>query len=289
MNVALLGTGLLGQAVAERLSATGRHLSAYNRTPEKTLELRQQGLHIASTAVDAIVSAEVAILLLADAAAIRAVLLTPSAREAIRGRTIIQMGTIGPEESCSIGEEIKRLGGQYLEAPVLGSIAEAKSGTLLIMVGSTPEQFAKWSPLLSALSSDVRLIGPVGTAAVMKLALNQLIAAEMTAFALSLGLIRRGGVDVEHFMAVLRKSALYAPTFDKKLPRLSERNYARPNFSVRHLLKDVELTLAAADNAQLSPGGLPGIRSLLIDTIALGLGEVDYSALYERVDPVTGT
>jgi 3-hydroxyisobutyrate dehydrogenase len=157
------------------------------------------------------------------------------------------------------------------------------------MVGATPERYATWSPLLHALSSDVRLIGPVGKAAVMKLALNQLIAAETAAFALSLGLIRRGGVDVANFMAVLRKSALYAPTFDKKLPRLAERNYARPNFSTRHLLKDVELTLAAADSAQLAPAGLPGVRSLLIDTIALGLGDVDYSALYERVDPVTGT
>ena len=172
---------------------------------------------------------------------------------------------------------------------MLGSIAEAKSGALLIMVGATPERYAAWAPLLQALSSDVRLIGPVGKAAVMKLALNQLIAAETAAFALSLGLIRRGGVDVENFMAVLRKSALYAPTFDKKLPRLAERNYARPNFSTRHLLKDVELTLAAADSAQLAPAGLPGVRSLLIDTIALGLGDVDYSALYERVDPVTGT
>ena len=90
-------------------------------------------------------------------------------------------------------------------------------------------------------------------------------------------------------MDVLRKIALYAPAFDKKLPRLTDSNYARPNFSSRHRLKDGELTLAAADSAQLSPGGLPGVRSLLSDTIALGLGDVDYSALYERVDPVAGT
>jgi len=287
MNVALLGTGLLGQAVAERLHATGHHLSAYNRTPEKTLALQQQGIHIALTAGEAIAATDVVVLMLADATAIRAVLLDPSTSQALRNRTIIQMGTIGPSESGSIGEDIERLGGQYLEAPVLGSIAEAKSGTLLIMVGATPEQFVTWSPLLHALSSDVRLIGPVGKAAVMKLALNQLIAAETAAFALSLGLVRRGGVEVDTFMSVLRKSALYAPTFEKKLPRLAERNYARPNFSTRHLLKDVELTLAAADTAQLSPGGLPGVRSLLLDTIAMGLGDVDYSALYERVDPAT--
>jgi 3-hydroxyisobutyrate dehydrogenase len=134
----------------------------------------------------------------------------------------------------------------------------------------------------------VRLIGPVGNAAVLKLALNQLIAAEMAAFALSLGLVRRAGVDVENFMAVLRKSALHAPMFDKKLPRLMERNYQQPNFSTRHLLKDVELALSAAETAHLSTDGLRGIRTLITDTLALGLGDVDYSALYEKIDAAEG-
>lgn len=86
-------------------------------------------------------------------------------------------------------------------------------------------------------------------------------------------------------MALLRKSALYAPMFDKKLPRLTDRNYDRPNFSTRHLLKDVNLVLDAATQAGLAAGGLEEIRSLLQDTIDLGLGEMDYSAVYERIDP----
>lgn len=288
MNVALLGTGLLGQAVAERLHATGHILSVYNRSPEKTIALRQRGIGIAPNAAAALTTADVVLLLLSDAMAIRAVLFDPATSRAIDGRTIIQMGTIGPSESCSIQQEIERLGGRYMEAPVLGSIAEAKAGTLLIMVGASPEHYAEWAPLLHALGSDVRLIGSVGKAAVLKLALNQLIAAEMAAFALSLGLVRQGGVDVEHFMTVLRKSALYAPMYDKKLPRLAERNYEQPNFSTRHLLKDVELTLTAGETAHLSTGGVAGIRSLLIDSIAMGLGDVDYSAIYETINPVEG-
>lgn len=288
MNVALLGTGLLGEAVAERLHAAGYSLSVYNRSVGKTRALQQRGVEVAATAAAALSKADVVLLLLADAAAIRAVLFDPSTSVAINGRMVIQMGTIGPSESRSIDAEITRLGGRYLEAPVLGSLTEAKAGTLLIMVGGTPENLAEWTPLLQVLGSDVRLIGPVGKAAVMKLALNQLIAAEMAAFALSLGLIRRGGIDVENFMAVLRRSALYAPMFDKKLPRLAERQYAQPNFSTRHLLKDVDLCLTAAEQAGLSTDGLQGVRSLLTDTIARGLGEVDYSALYERVDPAEG-
>ena len=287
MNVALLGTGLLGQGVAVRLHATGHTLTAYNRSVEKTHILRQQGIPIAPTAGEAVSAADVVLLLLSDAGAIRAVLFDPATGRAIQGRTIIQMGTIGPAESCSIEKEVTRLGGRYLEAPVLGSIAEAKAGTLLIMVGASPEQYDTWVPLLRSLGEEVRLIGPVGKAAVMKLALNQLIAAEMAAFAFSLGLIRRGGVDVEDFMEVVRKSALYAPMFEKKLPRLEKRHYAQPNFSTRHLLKDVDLALGAAESAHLSPVGLQGVRSLLIETIAAGLGDVDYSAIYERIDPAS--
>lgn len=285
MNVALLGTGLLGQGVAERLHATGHTLTVYNRSIEKTQALRQQGIRIAPTAAEAISAAGVVLLLLSDAEAIRSVLFDRVTSRAIDGRTIIQMGTIGPTESCAIEKEITRLGARYLEAPVLGSIAEAKAGTLLIMVGATQQHYDEWAPLLRQLGEEVRLVGSVGKAAVMKLALNQLIAAEMAAFAFSLGLIRRGGVNVEDFMGVVRKSALYATMFEKKLPRLEKRNYAQPNFSTRHLLKDVELALGAAQSAHLSPAGLQGVRSLLIDTIAVGLGDVDYSAIYERVDP----
>ncbi|MBI4000268.1 MAG: NAD(P)-dependent oxidoreductase [Nitrospira defluvii] len=288
MNIALLGTGLLGQAVAERLHAADHSLSAYNRSPEKTRSLRQCGIRITPTAEEAMSSAEVVLLLLSDAPAIRAVLFDPATSGAIERRTIIQMGTIGPSESRSIQREIERFGGRYLEAPVLGSIAEAHAGSLLIMVGATPEQYAEHEPLLRTMGSEVHLIGPVGKAAVLKLALNQLIASEMAAFALSLGLIRREGVAVESFMRVLRKSALYAPMFDKKLPRLSERNYDNPNFSTRHLLKDVELVLNAAETTHLATGGLQGIRSLLTETIAQGLGAVDYSAIYEVIDPAEG-
>ncbi|HVG02999.1 MAG TPA: NAD(P)-dependent oxidoreductase, partial [Nitrospira sp.] len=227
----------------------------------------------------------VVLLFLSDAAAIRAVLFDSSDGKAIRHRTIIQMGTIGPAESRSIQQQIEDVGGRYFEAPVLGSIAEAHAGTLLIMVGADSEQYAQFAPLLQSLGSEVRLIGPVGKAAVLKLALNQLIASEMAAFALSLRLIRREGVAVEDFMEVLRKSAIYAPMFDKKLPRVSQRNYDRPNFSASHLLKDVELIIKATDGPPLATDGLRAVASLLETAIVQGMGSLDYSALYEVIDP----
>ncbi len=288
MRVAVLGTGLLGGPIAERLQATGHHVVVYNRTRAKAEPLRERGIAIASRPEEAIRPVECILLVLVDAAAIRSVLWTDPVRKELAGRTVIQMGTISPSESRALKEEVCAVGGDYLEAPVLGSIAEAKAGTLQVMVGGSQEQFVRWASLFRSLSREPRLIGPVGQAAALKLALNQLIAAEIAAFALSLGLVQRHGIDVETFMAILRNSALYAPTYDKKLPRLLHREYTNPNFSTRHLLKDIELFGDEAKGCRLNTVSLDGIRHLLQKTIGLGLAEADYSALYEAVNPAQG-
>jgi 3-hydroxyisobutyrate dehydrogenase len=109
---------------------------------------------------------------------------------------------------------------------------------------------------------------------------------EISAFALSLGLVQRAGVPIETFMAILRESVLFAPAFEKKLPRLLTRDYQHPNFSTRHLLKDVELFLKEASGYALTTSSLEGIRPVLERTIAQGLGDSDYSAIFEVVNPI---
>lgn len=286
MTIALLGTGLLGRAMAERLQSVGHRVTVYNRTMAKALPLQSCGIAVAAQPEQAIAQADCVVLMLADAAAIRAVLLAPASLAGLRGKTVIQMGTIAQEESLAFQAEVERAGGLYCEAPVLGSLTEAKTGTLLVMVGGTEEQFIQWGPLFRSLGQEPRLIGPVGKAACLKLALNQLIAAEISAFALSLGLVQRAGVSVDTFMAVLRGSALFAQAFDKKLPRLLTRDYQHPNFSTRHLLKDVDLFLKEASGYELTASSLEGIKPVLERTIAQGLGEADYSAIFEVITPL---
>jgi 3-hydroxyisobutyrate dehydrogenase len=286
MTIALLGTGLLGRAIAERLQSVGHLVTVYNRTTTKALPLQACGATIVTRPEQAIAQADCVVLLLADIAAIRAVLLTPASLAVLRGKTVIQMGTIAQEESLALQGEIERVGGSYCEAPVLGSLAEAQAGTLFVMVGGTQEQFAQWGPLFRSLSGEPRLIGSVGKAASLKLALNQLIAAELSAFALSLGLVQRAGVPVDTFMTILRESTLFAQAFEKKLPRLLTRDYQHPNFPTRHLLKDVELFLREASGYALTTSSLEGIKPLLERAIEQGLGESDYSAIFDVVNPI---
>ena len=287
-KIGLIGTGLMGMPMAERLLQTlgqSHSLMVYNRTPEKLSSLQQQGAELAASVPD-LLQCEAVILMLSDAAAIRSVLLSDEAKPHLNGRTVIQMGTIGPSESRQLGQEIQALGGDYLEAPVLGSIPEAKAGKLLVMVGAEPEQFQRWSPLLQSFGDAPLLIGAVGTAAALKLSLNQLIGSLTTAFALSLGFVQQQGVPVETFMQILRQSVLYAPTFDKKLDRMLDQNYANPNFPTKHLLKDTNLFLNEATAARLQVDSLAGVRQILEMACSLGLADADYSALFAAIQPL---
>lgn len=283
MRVAFLGTGLMGQPMAQRLAAAGHQVFVYNRTPARAEALAGEGISIAGTPAEAIGAARCVLLMLSDAPAIRTVLLTGEAREALEGRAVIQMGTIGPAQSRALMAEVEAAGGEYLEAPVLGSIPEARAGTLIVMVGATPGQFETYSGLLTAFGAEPRLVGAVGQASGIKLALNQLIASLTTAFATSLAFVQRQGVDVELFMAILRQSALYAPTFDKKLGRTLTHDYANPNFPTKHLAKDVDLFLAEGHDVGLDSAMLEGVRHVIQKTLEQDLVDTDYSALFEGV------
>ncbi len=283
MKVGIFGTGLMGQPMALRLFSAQIPVIAYNRTPSKLKALQQQGIEITTNPSEAIMAADCLILILTNTPAIEDVIFSDESFSLLENRSVIQMGTISPDESRLIGDRVVSLGGEYLEAPVLGSIPQAKAGELLVMVGSTEKQFQKWLPLLQNFGSKPRLIGEVGAAAALKLALNQLIASLTSAFALSLGFVQNQGVDVEQFMEILRESALYAPTFDKKVKRMCENNYANPNFPSKHLLKDINLFLNQAKTNGLNITSLEGVSQVVVQAIEMGFADDDYSSLYSAI------
>ena len=285
INVGLIGTGLMGQPMALKLLQDGLSVIAYNRTASKLEPLQEAGATIADSPATVLKESECIILMLTNAEAIKETLLNENTVSLLQDRTIIQMGTISPQESKAICNQISTAGGAYLEAPVLGSIPQVKTGELIVMVGSTEEQFQKWQSVLKHYSAEPLYIGTVGQASAMKLALNQLIAGLTATFALTLGFVKRQGVDVERFMKVVRESALYAPTFDKKLSRMEDRNFADPNFPTKHLLKDVDLFLTQARELGLATDNLEGIKTIIEKAIASGLADGDYSAIYNVINP----
>ncbi len=291
MKVAILGTGLMGGPMALQLQKGGFEVIAWNRSPEKLAPLQSVGIETVATAGEAIAAAPIAITMLSDAAAIRSAVLSDSSEASLSetpvltGKTVLQMGTIAPAESRDIQAGVTAAGGDYLEAPVLGSIPQVKAGTLILMVGARPEQFEQWLPILQCFGPEPALMGAVGTAAATKLAMNQLIGSLTAAFSMSLGLVQKEGLDLEKFMTIVRDSALYAPTFDKKLERMCDRNFADPNFPTKHLLKDMNLFVQAAENQGIDATVAAGVSQIAQKAIDLGLADADYSAIYAAVHP----
>ena len=269
MKIGILGGGLMGNALAQHLLTQQCELSIYNRSIEKIADLNTHGARICSAASEAVEKSEIVVLLLSDADAI-ATVLDSVAPGAFMDKLFIQMGTIAPQQSQHIEHQLNNAGAEYLECPVLGSLPEARSGKLILMAAGTEDNYQQALPLLKMIGETPRYIGRTGLTAT---------------FSLSLALIEENGIDVDQFMQILRESALYAPTFDKKLDRMRNRDFSDPNFPTKHLAKDTRLFLEVGEQLRLDTSALEGISRLLDKTIAMGLENTDYSAIYAAISP----
>ena len=147
------------------------------------------------------------------------------------------------------------------------------------------EDKVKFSIPLKTFGDKVIMFSAVGRASAAKLALNQLIASLTTAFSMSLGYLREKQVDIDKFMEILRDSALYAAAFDKKFTRMIQRDFSNPNFPVKHLLKDVDLMLRDFGDAGINIAALEGVKKILLKAMENGDADMDYSALYNAINP----
>jgi len=283
MRTAVLGMGLLGSEIALRLKRQGREVLCWNRGQKGAEAARRRGLMLVDRPELAITGTDVTLLLLSDAEAIRSTLFVGTEADQLHGRLIVQMGTISPRESRDIGAHLASLGAEYLEAPVLGSLPEAREGNLILMAGGDTDLFEQCEPVFKDLSRDPQRIGDLGQGAAMKLAMNQLIAGLTATFSLSLALVRQENIDVEQFMRLLRTSVLYAKTFDKKLDKYLNHDYRSANFTLKHLHKDVRLFGQVAKENKLDTRLTSAIESACIQAEELGCENLDYSALYEAI------
>ena len=248
MKVAFFGTGLLGNPMAHRLLEAKHNLIVYNRTTTKTESLRLKGAEVALKPGEAAEKANVFLTLLTDWHAIDEVLFSEPS-PAFRHKILIQMSTISPVESLLLKHRFEDAGGEYMEAPILGSIPQAKTRSLIVLFGGMIDQYKKWRPFLEVFGEKVLRMGNVGQAAAAKLALNHLIASLTAAFSLSLGYCRETGVNVRRFMEILRDTE-----FGKK-------------------------------GLDIDP--LESIKKILLKAVDNGDGELDYSVLYNALHPIS--
>lgn len=275
-TIGIIGLGLMGSAMARRLAESGRSVLGYNRSSRDI-----EGVEITSSLAELAQRAETLWLMVSDFQACREVI-EQLGEAGIRDHVVINSSTISPEQSAELGRRIESFGGEYLESPVLGSIPQAQSGTLQLLLGGSEDLVARLDDTLKALGTPTHF-GEIRSGAAAKLAFNQLIGSLTAAFSMSLGLVQREGVDVDKFMATLRESALYAPTFDKKLDNMVGHSFEKANFPLKHLLKDIRLFTQSACGRDIDTHLLIGLQHVLEEGVYAGHGNHDYSSLFESI------
>ena len=174
MKIGFAGIGRMGAAMAGRLLALGHDVSVWNRTKEKTRDLAAAGAKVAETPADLVREAEIVLSIVTDAKAIDALYRGQNGYLSARlaGKLLVEMSTVRPETTIALDADVRAKGGALIECPVGGTIGPAREGKLLGFVGGADADVARARPVLESLCRRVEHVGPIGSGARLKLAIN---------------------------------------------------------------------------------------------------------------------
>jgi 3-hydroxyisobutyrate dehydrogenase len=280
-RVAFIGLGGMGSRMARRLIDASHDVTVWNRTPSKAGALIAAGATLAATPADAARQAEVVITMVANPAALRAVTEGPDGLIAglANGTTLIEMSTVGPDAVSRLASLLPT-GVGMLDAPVLGSLAEAEAGSLTIFVGGPDSLARQWTPLLSALGTTVHA-GPSGSGAAAKLVANSTLFGVLGVLGEAIALARALGLSDEMAFKVLSESPLAAQA-QRRRPTIESGQYP-PRFPLALARKDADLVLQAADETGADVRLARAAQSWLADAEAAGWAENDYAAVLAQI------
>jgi 3-hydroxyisobutyrate dehydrogenase-like beta-hydroxyacid dehydrogenase len=244
MTVAVVGTGRMGSAMARALANAGASVVLHNRTAERARSLAAElaGRAVATPA-EAAAASDVAITMLADDDAVRSVFV---GRDGLvegvgQGSVLVDMSTVHPDTIRSVEARTRATGAGLLDSPVSGSTAFAQSGTLTLMVGGTANDLERARPALDALAKTIYHLGPLGSGAAMKLAVNTLVYGLNGALSEGLVLAEAAGIDRALAYDVITSSAAGAPFVGYKRAAFLEPETTPVAFSLELAEKDLRL------------------------------------------------
>jgi 3-hydroxyisobutyrate dehydrogenase-like beta-hydroxyacid dehydrogenase len=274
MKVAFLGLGRMGEPMAQNLAQAGLLECVWNRSDGRTGWCAPAGVRVATSPAEAAAGADVVILMLADGRVACSV-----GAEALSvmepGSVLMDMGTSGPEAERELAAAAAEHGVGFLDAPVSGSVAPARAGTLTALVGGSADDLERARPALEAMTRAQHHLGEVGSGAVMKLALNTMIAVTNESISELLVLCERAGLQRPAAYAALADSALASPFVGYKQAAYLAPDDEPVSFTPLLMLKDLALAYALAAEVGAELPAVDAARGVLERTVAAGLGEGD--------------
>jgi 3-hydroxyisobutyrate dehydrogenase len=228
--------------------------------------LANAGAAVADSPAELTGGVEVVISLLIDTAAIDAVYLGPQGLLAgdAKGKLFVEMSTVTPEAQVALAEKVRAKGAAYVECPVSGSVIPARAGRLLGLMGAEPADAERARPLLEQMCRRVMHAGPVGSGALLKLAVNLPLMIYWQALGEQLSLCKTLTIDPAELMDFLAETSGAATVLKQRMPgiiaKLKKEHSDIRTFSLDGGIKDVKQMLAEGDKRGLD---LPLLKQTL--------------------------
>ncbi|MDC0063475.1 NAD(P)-dependent oxidoreductase [Candidatus Nitrosopelagicus sp.] len=284
MKIGIIGTGMLGEAVGLHLLDVGYELIVFNRTKEKTENLKKNGAIVVESPKYVAENSNLVITVVKDADAVNDVIFGSSGVIIGKhdGMCIADMSTVNPNSSKEISKKVTTAGIDYLEIPVMGGPNVAIDGKLVLMASGRKDIFEKFKKVFDAIAEQSFYLGNAGTAHSIKLAMNLQIS--MLALSLSEGitLTKKAGFDPEIFLKILNSTYFKTGMSEGKAYKMIKENY-EPTFTLANLKKDLDTIYDTADscNAELPMTKLA--RKIYADAKDAGFGDMDYTGIIAHI------
>lgn len=280
MKIGLIGIGMLGNAVGLHLLQSGFQLTAFNRTEEKTNELKKNGAQIVSTPKQVAENSDIVITVIKDSNAVKQVSFETDG--IIFGNhkdlVVCDMSTINPLESKNIAKKFLEHNISMLDTPVMGGPNVAITGDLVMMVAGNKNTYDKCKEVFDAIAKKVFFLGENGTAHAVKLAMNLQIT--MLALAISEGIIlaRGANVDPKIFLEILNSTNFKTGMSENKAFKMIQDKFDA-TFTLENLKKDIN---TISETSKLLGLELPMIKKaekIFESAEKEGYGNLDYTGI----------
>ncbi len=279
-DVAILGTGRMGGAMARKLGEAGHHVIAWNRTVAAAeAVVADSGGVVAATPAAAVASADLVISMLADGPTTRAVLLDPDLLDVLRPRTVVcDMATSGVAAARELDAALTAAGARFVDAPVSGSVPTIAAGQLLVMASGDRSGVDEAEPVLRTFAKKVAYLGEAGAGQAMKLAVNLVVFTLNSALSEALTIATSAGVPADAVYDIFQDSVIAAPFVNYK--RAAYLDSSTPvAMSLALTLKDMNLITGFANERGVDAVVAEAVRDEVARACANGFGDADMAGL----------
>ena len=278
---------MLGNAVALHLLDSNFKVTAYNRTKDKTLQLKEKGATVVESPKEVAENSELIIIVVKDANAVKEISFEKNG--IIEGNhenlIVADMSTIDPTESKNISNKFQNFNISKLDIPVMGGPNVAITGDLVMMVSGDKGNFMKCEQVFNTIANKVFFLGASGVAHSVKLAMNLQIT--MLALALSEGitLVKNSDVDPKIFLEVLNSTYFKTGMSEKKAYKMIEGKY-NTTFTLDNLKKDITTMTNAAKSLGINLPMITKAEEVYENAIKEGFGDIDYTGIIEYLKKI---